>query len=168
MDNREVTYKLTRGDLVSGNLWALMAWGAQCRLFAFWFSLSLVLTIYVAAKDDRPFLRSSATLGTAVCMLLCYEAFLFIYVTIVARRSFSQLEVLQIPYTLKWSKTNFEWTSSRTRHAYTFQDIARWSEKRDKFLVQTKDNMLWIIGKKFFETTEDIEKLRNELPQKKR
>jgi hypothetical protein len=140
----------------------------QYRLIAFWILLTFLIAILEVALSGRSLSRTPLWLvANSACLLVLYEAFLLIYVTIVSRLSFKRLEVLQIPYTLKWGGANFEWTSERTRHSYKLRDLKRWAERPDKFIIYTNDKMLWIIGKKFFEKPEDIDMLRNELSQKK-
>ncbi len=163
LGGREVTYALTGTDLASANRWVLMGWGAQLRLVAVWLVLGCVLAVYGAVRTGQPLRWMQMVFFITLAALICYEVFLFVYVTFAARRSFLRMDVLRLRYTLKWSADNFEWTSDRTRHAYSLQDLKRWTEQKDKFLMHTNDNMLWVVGKRFFDTPQDIDSLRNEL-----
>ncbi len=167
MDVREVTYQLTHDDLSSANRWVLMGRGQQCRLVSFCMGVAIALFIFDALNSDRPLSSAPVCLVTGFCMLISYEIFSLIYVTIASRWSFFHQEKLRIPYTLTWGEAKFEWVSERTRHAYSLRDLKRWAEKEDKFFIHTNDNMLWIIHKSFFKKPEDIQSLRNELSQTK-
>jgi hypothetical protein len=142
-----------------------MGRGLQCRLVAFWILLVVVSDAYEVVRSDGSLTFIPHSLLIFACLLMCHEAALVIYVTVVPPRSFKRLDVLQIPYTLKWGDAKFEWISARTRHSYGLRDVRRWAEKKDKFFILTNDNMLWIIGKKFFQILEDMESLRRNLSQ---
>jgi hypothetical protein len=161
----EVTYTLRGRDIASANRWAVTGIAVQCRLLLYWGLLTGVCIVYeMTTSHDRFTWRAVPILFKWVFGLWAtYQAFLLVYVTAVSHWTFSHRAVLQLPYTLKWGVSDFEWTSDRTRHAYTRPDIVRWTEWTDRFIIQTNDNVLWIIGKRFFKAADDVESLRNQL-----